>query len=50
MRLAPCSDDRPPVGDGKLKHAPPMQANDYPVAAQAVPPASYTFSQLPTVV
>src|ERR1039457_6460628 len=28
---------------------PPMQANDLPLVAQAVPPASYIFSQLLTV-
>ena len=37
---------RPQAGGGKLKHAPPMRVNDLPVVAQAVPPASYIFSQL----
>src|ERR1035441_135315 len=30
---------RPRAGVGKLKHAPPMQANDLPVVEQAVSPA-----------
>jgi hypothetical protein len=29
---------RPQAGVGKLKHAPPMRANDLPVVAQAVSP------------
>src|ERR1035441_160648 len=37
---------RPQAGVGKLKHAPPMQANDLPLVAQAVPPANYIFSHL----
>ena len=31
---------RPQAGVGKLKHAPPLQANDLPLVAQAVPPAA----------
>ena len=34
------------AGVGKLKHAPPMQANDLTLVAQAVPPASYILSQI----
>jgi hypothetical protein len=37
---------RPPAGVGKLKHAPPMQANDMPLVAQAVSPANRVISQL----
>jgi hypothetical protein len=37
---------RPQAGVGKLKHAPPMQASDLPLVAQAVPPANYIFSHL----
>src|ERR1035441_3879663 len=40
---------RPQAGVGKLKHAPPMQASDLPLVAQAVPPANYIFSHLLTV-
>jgi hypothetical protein len=36
---------RPQAGVGKLKHAPPMQANDLPVVAPAVPPANYNFER-----
>jgi hypothetical protein len=31
---------RPPAGVGKLKHAPPMQADDLPVVGQALSPAN----------
>jgi hypothetical protein len=44
-----CEELRPQAGVGKLKHAPPMQANELPVVAQAVPPANYIFSQLLTL-
>ena len=37
---------RPPAGGGKLKHAPPMQANNLLLVAQAVPPANYIFLHL----
>jgi hypothetical protein len=37
---------RPQAGVGKLKHAPPMQASDLPLVAQAVPPANYIVSHL----
>src|ERR1035441_9329402 len=40
---------RPQTGVGKVKHAPPMQANDLPVVAQAVSPAYRILSQLLTV-
>ena len=40
--------DAPASGRGKLKHAPPMQANDLPVVAQAVSPANRICSQLLT--
>src|ERR1035441_8046076 len=40
---------RPPAGVGKLKHAPPMQANDLPLVAQAISPANRIFSQHLTV-
>ena len=39
-----CEPMRPLAGAGKLKHAPPLQANDSPVVAQAVPPANYILS------
>jgi hypothetical protein len=35
-----------PRGDPRLKPAPPMQANDLPVVAQAVSPANYILLQL----
>src|ERR1019366_6435389 len=37
---------RPQAGVGKLKQAPPLQANDLPLVAQAVSPANDTFSRL----
>ena len=37
---------RPQAGVGKLKHAPPMQANGLPLVAQAVSPACRILSQL----
>ena len=40
---------RPPAGGGKLKHAPPMQANNLLLVAQAVPPANCISSHLLTV-
>ena len=40
-----CEKTRPPAGVGKLKHAPPMQATDLPVVAQAVSPANRICSQ-----
>jgi hypothetical protein len=40
---------RPQAGVGKLKHAPPMQANDLPLVAQAIAPANRIFSQHLTV-
>ena len=40
---------RPPAGVGKLKHAPPMQANNLLLVAQAVPPANYISSHLLTL-
>jgi hypothetical protein len=36
---------RPQAGVGKLKHAPPMQANDLPLVAQAISPANRILSQ-----
>src|ERR1035441_628761 len=36
----------PASGRWKLKHAPPMQANDLPLVAQALPPANCISSQL----
>ena len=39
---------RQPAGVGKLKHAPPMQANESLAVAQAVPPANYISSHLLT--
>jgi FkbH-like protein len=48
MTVKGCEPMRPQAGAGKLKHAPPMQANDSPAVAQAVPPADYVFSQPPT--
>src|ERR1017187_10628416 len=39
-----CEGMRPQAGVGKLKHAPPMQANDLPLVAQAVAPANHIFS------
>src|ERR1035441_5560226 len=41
-----CEEMRPQAGVGKLKRAPPMQANDLPVVAQAVSPACRIFSRL----
>jgi hypothetical protein len=39
-----CEKMRPQAGVGRLKPAPPMQAYDLPLVAQAVPPANYIFS------
>jgi hypothetical protein len=39
----------PQAGVGKLKHAPPMQANDTTLAAQALSPANRIVSQHLTV-
>ena len=40
-----CERIRPQAGVGKLKHAPPLQANDLPLVAQAVSPANDIFSR-----
>ena len=40
---------RPPAGAGKLKHAPPIQANDLPVVGQALSPVNSIFPQLLTL-
>src|ERR1022692_1472693 len=40
---------RPQAGVDRLKPVPPMRANDLPLVAQAVSPASCIFSQLLTV-
>src|ERR1022692_5106048 len=40
---------RPQAGVGKLKHAPPMRANDLPLVAQAVSPANHICSHLLTL-
>src|ERR1035437_1331812 len=42
--LSSCEKMRPQAGVGKLKHAPPMRANDLPLVAQAVPPANRIIS------
>jgi hypothetical protein len=47
--LRSCEEMRPQAGVGKLKHAPPMQANDLPLVAQAVSPANHIFSHHLTV-
>src|ERR1017187_4615240 len=41
-----CKKMRPQAGVGKLKHAPPLQANDLLVVAQAVSPANRFILQL----
>src|SRR5450759_3829664 len=41
-----CKKMRPQAGVGRLKPAPPMQANDLPLVAQALPPTNYIFSHL----
>jgi hypothetical protein len=41
-----CEEMRPQAGVGKLKHAPPMRANDLPLVAQALSPANRMVSQL----
>ena len=47
--LRRCEEMRPQAGVGRLKPAPPMQANDLPVVAQAVSPAYRISSHLLTL-
>src|ERR1017187_3524994 len=47
--LRSCKKMRPQAGVGKLKHDPPLQANDLLVVAQAVSPANRIILQLLTV-
>ena len=46
--LGSCEEIRPQAGVGKLKHAPPLHANDLPLVGQALSPANqFLHSFLP---